>query len=679
MQKRALITTTFLLLLALAGVGWAAGAAPQFVGPLYDGPELDYQPAILRMLPGQQLMVVWERLNLPSLSGDFYVAFSSDEGQTWTAPAAILPSPLNQRHPALVQLAANSFALFYLVDETGSGAHRLHRATSPDAVTWTDQGALDLGWATPGEINPSVIREADGTLTMTYHRLSGPSYIAQSHDDGATWDKFQTQVSPANAQLPRLAKRESDGLYLVTYQVGSSNLDLYAKVSTDPYNWSGAQIPVSIDINTHDSQPIVLEDGTFLVAYAKTPVYYFDVFYRTSCDGETWGTEEQVTNDPTHYDTQPHPLLDGTPDHVILTWSHQESTTPYEDHDVWVDSNLAIQAVPDLSASVKAVSPAVVGPTGLLTYTLSLTNDSLGYGPTSAWLTDLIPADTAYDGGLWASNGQYGYDPEREVITWTGVLSSCSQVTLGFRVSTALNLVDGQVVTNTAWLTDDQGTEYTLIATATADILPPTSTILDPQAGQFLSGTTYLISGAASDTVSGVAAVAVSVDGEPWHLATGQEAWTWLWDGFGEGLHNLRSQAVDGLAHMEVPGPGITVTVDATPPQLAAFRPLSGAVDVPLTATVALTFSESIVTGTLAFSLAPDPGGWAVAWNAEGTAAMLSHTAFDAGQIYTFTVTQARDRALNPLSPAQWTFATQATEARQRIYLPLVLKGAPPK
>jgi hypothetical protein len=130
---------------------------------------------------------------------------------------------------------------------------------------------------------------------------------------------------------------------------------------------------------------------------------------------------------------------------------------------------------------------------------------------------------------------------------------------------------------------------------------------------------------------------------------------------------------------MEVPGPGITVTVDATPPQLAAFRPLSGAVDVPLTATVALTFSESIVTGTLAFSLAPDPGGWAVAWNAEGTAAMLSHTAFDAGQIYTFTVTQARDRALNPLSPAQWTFATQATEARQRIYLPLVLKGAPPK
>ena len=671
MRKPALIASPLLLTLILVGVGWAAGAAPHFVGPIYNGPDLDYQPSILRVEPGGQLMLVFERFGNPPF-GDFYVTFSADNGQTWTVPQEILDSPLYERHPSLVQLAANSFALFYLVDETGGGAYRLHRATSPDGLTWTDQGSLDLGWATPGEINPNVIREADGTLTMTYHRLSSPSYIAQSHDDGATWDTLKTQVSPANAQLPRLAKRESDGLYLVTYQVGSSDLDLYAKVSTDPYDWSGPQIPVSTDYNTHDSQPIVLEDGTFLVTYAKTPIYYFDVFYRTSCDGETWGVEMQVTHDPTRYDTQPHPLLQGTPGHVILTWPHQDGVTPYVDHDVWIDTDLFVP--PDLGASHKTATPSIFDPGNPLTYTLLLSND--GQGPAVASLRDPIPAGTTYQvGSLWASSGQASHDPVECVINWSGLISTCAQVTITFRVSTSVSLEDGDLVTNTAWLTDGQSTGHILVATATADALPPSSAILDPQAGQVISSTTVLVSGVASDTISGVEAVAVSVDSGPWHLAAGQEAWTWLWDGFGDGQHNLRSQAVDGLAHMEAPGPGITVTVDTTPPQLAAFRPLSGAVDVPLTATVVLTFSEPIVTRTLAYSLAPDPGGWAVAWNAGGTVATLSHADFDADQVYTFTVTQARDWALNSLSPVQWAFSAQASETWQRIYLPLVLKG----
>jgi hypothetical protein len=315
-------------------------------GPVYDGPELDYQPAIIRVIPAGTLMLVFERINPANFFGDLYVCFSSNNGESWSTPQEILSSPLNQRHPALVQLAPNSYALFYLVDESGSGAYRIHRATSTNGTAWTGHGAVDLGWASPGEINPCVILESGGTLTMTYHRLSGPAFIARSDDGGATWDLLQTRVSDGNGALPRLARRQSDGHYLVTYQTGSSSVDIWAKVSADPYDWSAAVIPLSTEINSHDSQPIVLEDGTFLVAFARQNGSVFDLYYKTSPDGMNWSDAVEVFSDTQHYDTQPHPLLQGTPGHIILTWSHQESASPYVDHDVWIDTDLTVSFPP---------------------------------------------------------------------------------------------------------------------------------------------------------------------------------------------------------------------------------------------------------------------------------------------------------------------------------------------
>lgn len=664
------IAGALVLLAGLAAVSLALGAAPDYVGPIYSGSELDYQPSIIRRLPGNQLMVVFERLST-TFSGDLYVTSSSDGGLTWSVPQPILPSALNQRHPALVQLGADSFTLFYLVDETGSSGYRLHRATSTDGLSWTDQGALDLGWALPGEVNPSVIREADGSLTMTYHRLSGPSYIARSLDGGATWDTLRTQVSVGSAALPRLARRDGDGLYLVTYQVnpGGNDLDIYAKTSSDPYDWSGPQWPLSTAVNSHDSQPIVLEDGTFLVAYASTPVYYFDLFYRTSRDGMTWSEAVQVENDPARYDTQPHPLLKGTPGHILLTWSHQNGSEPYVDHDVWINTDLVIPA--GLGASSKVVDPPFFHPAAVLTYTLVLSN--AGPGPTLAELLDPIPPATAYEAGsLWASAGEAGYDPVTGAITWTGVLSVGVPVVVRFQASTALDLWDGDVVTNTAWLTDGQGVVYPLLAAATCDTIPPSMAIVAPVEGEIISSTGYLVTGIATDTVSGIARVDVAVDGGPWHTATGGESWTFAWTGFTDGEHRLTALATDRSGLAPEPCPGIRVLVDTTPPALLAASPAAGATGVPLSATLVLTFSEPIAIETLAYTVAPDPGGWWPLWNAQRTTVYLSHDDFAPGRPITVSLVQARDEARNPLAPVEWSFTTIPAAPSYRVYLPLV-------
>jgi hypothetical protein len=342
MKKEKLFIILLVLFVSVVTFTQAEHIEGERSSPIYDGPELDYQPSIIRTEPDDYIVVLFERISLPSFYGDFYVVFSTDNGLSWTNPQPAINSSLNERHPSLVQLGEDNFALFYLVDETDAGDYRIHRATSTDCLNWTEHGSLDLGWVTPGEINPCVIIERDGSLTMVYHRLSGPSYLSRSTDQGVTWDTLKTMVSNGNAQLPRVTKRESDGLYLVTYQVGSSNLDIYSKVTTDPYDWPDTQNPLSTAINSHDSQPVVLEGGNFLVTYAQQAGSVFDVYYRTSYDGIEWSGPNRVTSDTAHFDTQPHPLLSSIPGSVILTWSHQESVEEYVDHDVWIDTDLSI-------------------------------------------------------------------------------------------------------------------------------------------------------------------------------------------------------------------------------------------------------------------------------------------------------------------------------------------------
>ena len=320
-------------------VASAAGA------PLYSGPETDYQPSLIRLNDGR-LMVVLERLAPRTNSGDLYVSTSSDNGASWTVPALIVGTRLNERHPSVVQLPSGGLALFYLVVDS-KGAYSIHRATSANGATWTRHGAVNLGWSTAGDMNPSVIVEGDGSLTMTYQRYTGTGYIgylARSVDGGATWDTRRTTVTGGGeGMLPRVARRAADGLYMVTYQATGPDgkLAIFARTSADPYSWPAQATLVSTVTDSHDSQPIVLEDGRFLVTYIGlgTDAAY-NVYYRTT-DGVSWGTPVKVTTDLDQYDVEPHPVLHGTPGRVILAWGRTKPGS--SDYDIWVNPALDIQ------------------------------------------------------------------------------------------------------------------------------------------------------------------------------------------------------------------------------------------------------------------------------------------------------------------------------------------------
>jgi len=113
--------------------------------------------------------------------------------------------------------------------------------------------------------------------------------------------------------------------------------------------------------------------------------------------------------------------------------------------------------------------------------------------------------------------------------------------------------------------------------------------------------------------------------------------------------------------------------VDAEPPGIVAAAPVSGAMDVYPTAPVVITFSEPVHTGTFAYTVTPDPGGWSETWNGSGAVVTLAHTPFVYSTTYTVTVTAANDPVGNPLSgaPYTWHFAT----VPYRVYLPIVMRN----
>ncbi|MEZ5460182.1 sialidase family protein [Dokdonella sp.] len=323
--------------LLMAVIPVFAAAAVQ---PVTSGSGLDYQAAVVRASGDGTRIVVFERLDA-SLNGDLWLTRSNDGGQSWSAPVLAIGSAPNERHPALVETSPGAFALFYLKGTSSASTYRIWRATSSDGINFAEQGMLDLGWATGGEVNPHVVRHADGTLTMSYQRLgSGGVYVAQSNDGGFTWDAQQTAIH-ANGQLPRIAYRESDGLYLASYQTGSTALQMWVKTTTNLRDWSAPAQAFAATGNNHDSLPVVLADDAFVLFWIREVAGQFDIAARRSADGANWSEDIVVTASAGENDVEPHPLVGASPGVVELYWG-REMPLGSNDYDIVRDAAVVL-------------------------------------------------------------------------------------------------------------------------------------------------------------------------------------------------------------------------------------------------------------------------------------------------------------------------------------------------
>ncbi|MCP4536888.1 MAG: DUF11 domain-containing protein [Chloroflexi bacterium] len=111
-------------------------------------------------------------------------------------------------------------------------------------------------------------------------------------------------------------------------------------------------------------------------------------------------------------------------------------------------------------------------------------------------------------------------------------------------------------------------------------------------------------------------------------------------------------------------------------PFVVATYPADGERNVPLTASLVITFNEPIIPHSLFYAVAPDPGGWTEIWNDDDSAVTLNHADWGDSQTYTTTIGTGNGSGtvLMPGSvPNPWVFKT-APERVYRFYLPLILR-----
>jgi hypothetical protein len=104
-----------------------------------------------------------------------------------------------------------------------------------------------------------------------------------------------------------------------------------------------------------------------------------------------------------------------------------------------------------------------------------------------------------------------------------------------------------------------------------------------------------------------------------------------------------------------------------------AKTPAHNAVEVRLSASLVITFSEAIAGGTLAYEVTPGPGAWSEMWSSDARVVTLAHAPFPHGVRCASTLVAAKDRLGNPLAdvPYAWHFDA----VLWRTYLPFVRRA----
>jgi uncharacterized repeat protein (TIGR01451 family) len=707
-------------------------------------------------------------------------------------------------------------------------------------------------WSAPialagGDVQGSVPGVApDGTVYVVFGRgiFFGPTpatlEFVKSTNGGAS---FSAPAVAANitaipytlpnswfrtpASLPAFAVSPTNGnLYLAWADSRNGDADIYFARSTDGGASWGPQVrlnddPIGNGMDQFQPQLSVAPDGRVAAMWFDRRLacpsdlpwippdhrgdlnFCIDTFMtRSFDDGQTWApnirasaqTWDWTLNLP--YDTGGNGFIGdyqgiaSNDDYDFPFWNATanlgENAENYQE--IFV-AHVPVAERPDLSPSTKEVTPTLALPGDVLSYTVTLRNEGLADAP-GARLSDTLPVSTTFiSGSLQASSGQAGYDPAARTITWTGAVSLSAPVTVSFAAAMAPSVPDGAWIVNRAWITDGAGVGLWRAATTTVSLppyilatrpadaaadVPVTASVVvtfseqmapaslgltavpDPggwsaawSAGDtvvtlahapFAYSTVYSLTVAAQDT-EGDSLVAGPVP-NPWTfttepappsppfvVATGpadgalgvpitasvvvtfSEAmsttslsltavpnpggWDATWSA-GDTVVTLAhvpfaysttySLAVwaedaqgEGLVAGPVPNPWsfTTAPILPSPPFVVATGPADGAVDVPITASVVVTFSEAMSTTSLSLTAVPDPGGWDATWSAGDTVVILAHAPFTYGTAYTVTVwaedVQGEGLVPGPV-PNPWAFAT-AGRPRYSIYLPLVMRG----
>jgi hypothetical protein len=244
-----------------------------------------YFPVAQRLHDGRIAVVLRGGGPHLSIKGRLDMIFSSDEGQTWSAPVIVNDSAIDDRNPALGVAKDGTIVVgFWRIatyDEKGKYDPKLvnkERTTwvtrSKDGQTWSEPTQIDVSDIGIGSPFGKMVTLPDGIMLMAIYgyqvRAAGQtiegdrnhSYIYRSSDDGRTWKRI-SEIGDGKQQLNETAlARLNDGRIMAALRTRAGDVWL-SESKDDGATWSPTK--QLSPINVHPADMCLLDDGRVLL------------------------------------------------------------------------------------------------------------------------------------------------------------------------------------------------------------------------------------------------------------------------------------------------------------------------------------------------------------------------------------------------------------------------------
>lgn len=247
-----------------------------------------YFPVALRLKDGRIAVVLRGGAEHLGIKGRLDIVFSKDEGATWTKPAVVVDSPLDDRNPAFGQAADGTLVVgFYRTaqyDDRGRYDPTLPKPITTwvtrsrdGGQTWEDPRPIDVSDISWGSPYGKILTMPDGSLWMAIYGgpirrpgdplslTTGPnrSYLYQSTDHGKTWRRFAGPIGGQRRQFNETALvRLPSGKLLAAMRARSTEIWL-SESSDGGQTWSEPQQLTPARV--HPADLLLLPDGRVLL------------------------------------------------------------------------------------------------------------------------------------------------------------------------------------------------------------------------------------------------------------------------------------------------------------------------------------------------------------------------------------------------------------------------------
>jgi len=211
--------------------------------------------------------------------GDILVARSTDNGATWTDPAALNTNAATDSGgdsgPQVTTDGAGHWVAVWQSNDTlggtiGTDMDILMARSTDNGVTWTDPAALNTDAATDSgnDNRPQVTSDGGGKWVAIWG--SGDVLVARSTDNGATWTDPAALNNSGSSRFPQMTT-DGAGNWVAVWQsydslggtIGTDPDILVARSTDNGATWTDA---AALNTNAatdseHDEYPQVTTDG----------------------------------------------------------------------------------------------------------------------------------------------------------------------------------------------------------------------------------------------------------------------------------------------------------------------------------------------------------------------------------------------------------------------------------